>query len=138
MKMNHQCHLGSKNTAAPVRMGECDEGDQQRCYALRPLTKTVDLCGILQENSCVLFASISLCHELSCHVGIPASVPVVLASWTDVPCAAVLSGVTSASEERSTCPQNQALQPPNHHPSCVGSKTGMTDLQIFLAFIDKI
>jgi hypothetical protein len=138
MRMNRQCHLESKNTAAPMIMAECDEVDQQHCYVLQPLMKTVALCGMLQENSCVLFANISLCHELYCHVGIPASVPVVLANWTDVRCAAVLSGVTSASEERSTCPQNQVLQPPNNHQSSVGSKTGMTDLQIFLAFIDKI
>jgi hypothetical protein len=98
----------------------------------------VALCGMLQENSCVLFASIFPCHELSCHVGIRASVPVVLASWTDVPCAAVPLGVTFALEEKITCLQNLGQQLLNHRPSFVGSKTGMTDLQIFLAFIGKM
>lgn len=86
----------------------------------------------------MLFANISLCHELSCPVDIPASVPVVLASLTDVPCVEAPLGVTFVSEERSICPQNLGQQLLSHHPSSVGFKTGMIDLQIFLAFIGKI
>jgi hypothetical protein len=100
--------------------------------------KMVDLCGMLQENRYVLFVSTSLCHELSYPVGIPASVPVVLASLTDVPCVEAPLGVTFASEERNICPQNLGQQLLNRHQFSAGFKTGMIDLQIFLASIGKM
>jgi len=79
MKMNHQCHLGYKKTATQVRMEKCHRVDLPCCAQL-PLMKMEAQCGMLQENNCVLFATIFLCHELSFPVGIPAFVPVVLAS----------------------------------------------------------
>jgi hypothetical protein len=100
--------------------------------------KMVDPCGIQQESSCVLFVNISLCHEPSYPVGIPAFVPVVSASLTDVPCVEAPLEVTFASEERNICPQNLGQQLLSHHPSSAGFRTGMIDLQIFLAFIGKM
>ena len=137
-KMSLPCPWVFVRTATQVKTKVCHVAVPLH-YSVPPQpTMTADPCGMPQENSFVLSASISHSLELCFHVGTPAYVPVASANWTDVPCAAAPSEATSAYEERNTCPPNPGLQLLSLLPYSVGFRIGMIDLQISSDFNDEL